>query len=141
MSKKIAYALVLVILSLVLFAPSSFADGNWATYYELYSDPVVRSNSALIDLRLYREMTDDDITKPGYIYAVEYWKADEPANVEYQDIRQDFDRRQRVELTNLEPDTEYTYKVWGQINTSNLEGTPETLSFKNSSILPYPNRN
>jgi len=32
---------------------------------------------------------------------------------------------QTVELTDLEPNTEYECKVWGQIYTSNKEGTPK----------------
>jgi len=37
---------------------------------------------------------------------------------------------QTVELTDLEPNTEYECKVWGQIYTSNKEGTPKTITFK-----------
>lgn len=141
MAKKVAYVLVLALICSILFVPNSFADGNWATYYELYPDPVITREGVIVDLRLYREMTDDEITKPGYIYALEYWKTDDPTSVQHQNIRQDFDRRQRVVLTNLEPDTEYTYKVWGQINTTNLEGTPETLSFKTLPSTPIPDDN
>lgn len=136
MQKKMIFVLILALLSSFLLVSNSFADGNWDTYYELYPEPVVAQNCAVVKFKLTQVMTDDFITWPGYMYEIRYWKTEEPSNIKSVRIEMRFDVVQTVELTDLESDTEYTYKVWGQMPTYNLEGTPKTLSFR---TLPKKN--
>ncbi|NLU27189.1 MAG: proteinase IV, partial [Hungateiclostridium thermocellum] len=117
------------LLSSFLLVGNSFA-ANWYTYYELYPDPVVTDTSAVIRFKLTTEKIDDYITMPGYIYEFRYWKVDEPSKVKSVSIGLYVNEVQTVELTDLEPNTEYECKVWGQIYTSNKEGTPKTITFK-----------
>jgi len=113
----------------------------------LYPEPVVTETGAVIRLKLTKIIIDDFITWPGYLYALEYWKTDDPSNVMRQS-RTKFESREElsedvieevytVELTDLEPDTEYTYKFWGQMPTWNKEGTPKTLSFRTLPRIIY----
>jgi len=94
-----------------LLVGNSFA-ANWYTYYELYPDPVVTDTSAVIRFKLTTEKIDDYITMPGYIYEFRYWKVDEPSKVKSVSIGLYVNEVQTVELTDLEPNTEYECKVW-----------------------------
>ncbi|HOM01961.1 MAG TPA: serpin family protein [Acetivibrio sp.] len=133
MQKKIACLFILVLLSSFLFASNVFAE-NWYTYYELYPDPVVTDTSAVVKFELTKVIIDDSIMLPGYIYEFRYWKVDEPSNVKRvlagAGSGRHFDGVQTIELTDLEPNTEYEFKFWGQFATWNKEGTPETITFR-----------
>ena len=143
LKKLIVRSLVLILLTSTLLTTGVFIYGsNWTTYYELYDNPIVTHNSAQIEIEfIMGEVFDSggsgsdsngDITLPGYIYGLNYWETSDISTIDTYDLRGPdvMNELQTVTLTDLKPDTEYTCEGWGQIATSNLEGTPETITFR-----------
>ncbi|MDQ2086310.1 dockerin type I domain-containing protein [Herbivorax sp. ANBcel31] len=136
--KMIILGLVFVLLSTTILTTGLYVQGrNWSTYYILYEDPIVTHDSAQIEIEfIMGEVCYNDITLPGYVYDLQYWETSDPSTIHTYPLGGPdvMNELQTVTLTNLKPDTEYTYTGWGQISTSNFEGTPETITFRTDPI-------